>query len=1288
MSTLKPESLNSDNPDNPNNSSNLNSLHNNQLEDSIKEKLTQEIKSIEYLLTEVPAWRANNLLQPNADKELFNFYGTRRYNLLQMLLPENKGQATNTDTASQVTTSIKHNTFVVKPAENFTNPSEDNLVLDPAFTENKVNNSSETLTKPLITAHIEVSRPISSQLNTSTSVNQGIPRQSRPYTAPPPISPTPPQKSLGELVSENINYIFAACGALFVGGIALYYRNELYHGLSQPIVQAAILMLITLAFLVSGISLVRQTDQTLLGRTLALVGSLLVPINPWFLVKSELIADTGRGWVLAIACTLLYTTLTYFLKDPLFVYLSLATGMITTWVGVYHFSNNVVYFSSYATALMAYSILALIAEGFFTAKEGDFTKERFGRPFFHFAQIGILLTLLFYTPLVALLPREFVATKMYFDSSYNSLLTVWLALAAMFAYSYSAKVRRASYFVYLSIAALYWSEISLFIYLKSSPGQAFLTISLTTLIISFLAKKLSLEEFYHKPIYLVSAIISYSSIGLAIIMLLAGVEISWFTILAFLVTAVIFQAGLQASLTQQKTISYEAAILYLSTFVLSLTKLTLDKDFLLLLFPLPTIITSILSYLAFKSKQEEKNVSWQNISIFCIGIAIYKLVQLSVNKDFSDIVLAIFWLEISLSLAAFSYLVKKEIPALVSAIFSTSILILSSKLFLDHFNLPIHKEALIFYAILALTYYVISQTNLLWKEIKQALSYLSNVLVVFLVIVSSVLILDNNPTTTTIARMFPVVLALFLIAGKESWHLWKAQNTLHSSLLGIIGIILLASVLYLVNIPSYKYLYLAEIILAIGYLLLACRLIQQKVNPQVSITFEVLANLIVVVGALGLIISGYNSSLDSFSSTTCLGYLVIVFFYLLATQLTEKADLIKVYSHSTFSLLLVTICLFAYNFGLHTWADLAAILIPVLIGFLFVDRLMENTKLSSASIGVAQVAQPIVVIFGIISGLSRNSPPISGTIFFAEISFFYLFLGLSRTKTYAIYLSVITSIISLFKLLDHFQVDFSYLTLFYGVYGLALFYIAGKTKDKWLSPIIYNSAHLILGLSATALTLQSFVSMASNNNQLTPCLISLIIMISIFSWVSITVEDKVIKNIYKNSAYVLGGVTYLAGGNWLGFSLISQTEFYSLPLALFILWNGYKTKADDSANFWLSFGAVLCVLPTLLHVMQCRFISNEPSAIYDFILIVVSLALMLLGILMQMKVVARISQAAFVTELAIIVFSAVNWEQQWLSILMILLAVGVFIAAWTIHNRYKNHQQAQKEAQNSRFSAR
>ena len=158
--------------------------------------LAQEINSIDYLLREVPAWRANKLIYPNAEQELFRFYGSRRYNLVQNLLPQNNQKSAEpipiptTTNSSPVVTPTINSTFVVKPISK----TEDSLTLD-------IN-----LTEPLQTP---------SQPNIEAS-----PKTSRSYIPPPfLLTPPPPQKPLGELVSENINYIFAACAALFVGGV-------------------------------------------------------------------------------------------------------------------------------------------------------------------------------------------------------------------------------------------------------------------------------------------------------------------------------------------------------------------------------------------------------------------------------------------------------------------------------------------------------------------------------------------------------------------------------------------------------------------------------------------------------------------------------------------------------------------------------------------------------------------------------------------------------------------------------------------------------------------------------------------------------------------------------------------------------------------------------------------------------------------------------------------------------------------------------------------------------------
>lgn len=1287
MSTSKPEPLDPNSP-----AKNLTPKNS---QDQLKESLLQEIYAIEYLLKEAPAWRANSLISYSTEQEFFRFYGTRRYNLLQAFSTQSK-QQTQTDTIianslantsreqiGQTTNAIEHNTFVIKAEGQATNQAEEELILEPNLAEN-IPSSIAITPMPLPIPQNSVSpRQISS--SNSFNQNQSTSSQRSSFTSFSSYTETPPQKSLGELVSENINYIFAACGALFVGGVALYYRNELYHGLSQPIVQAAILMIVTFGFLVGGIFLVRQTNQALVGRTLTLVGSLLVPINPWFLVKSGLIANSGRAWILGVACTLLYASLVYFLKDSLFIYLSLIAGMLTTWVGVHHFSGNTSYLSSYATALLVYSIIALLAEQFFSAKEGDFTREKFGKPFFHFAQIGIALTLLFYTPLVAFLPREFVATKMHFDPSYNGLVTVWLALAGAFAYGYSARLRHASYFVYLSIAALYWSEISLFIYLKSSPGQGLLVIAITTLIIGVITKQLSLETLYSEPVALLSKAIGYSYICLAATILVLGVEISWALILAFVVVALMFQLGLVEQ--KENLVSSQLGVLLLSSYVLSLTKLTLDKDLFLLLLPLPLFASLVLCYLVAKSKKDGLSASLEQIALFCIGVSIYKLTQLSIAKDFSYLVLAFFWLEISLGFAALSYLVKKEVHALVSAIVSVGILTLSYGLALAHFDYLEKSNSILAFAILAFAYYGLSQRGLIWNVMTRALSYVSTSLIGLLLFISSILVTEALFNQPKISKYSFVAVALCVITVKEFWHLWKERNILHSVLLGISGVVGLPLILGQLTTNS-QHIFLAEIILAIGYLLVAYKLTQENIQ-QIPESFEVLANLAVIPNAVALLAFGYNSSLDSFSAVTCLGYLVITFFYILATQLSEKPNQIKGYGYISFSILLVSICLFAYNFGMHNWADLSALLIPVLIGYLFMDRLLENSKFSNASIMVAQVAQPLVVLLGIISGLSRNNPPVNGAIFFAEITLFYLYLGLLKTQTYALYTSIITSTISLWKLLDHCDIEYSYFTVLYAFYGVVLLYISEKIKNKyaWVNVTIRNCAHSILGLSATVLILQTFASLGLSNYKITPYIPALLVMLCIFSFISMMTKDARLKSIYKHSSYVLAGVAYLTIGIRLGFNLLKESEFYTLPFAGFMLWMGYtaKRKSEDSADIYLSFGGVLAILPTLLHVMHYRFVIASSSSGYDFLLIIVSLALMLGGTLLQAKSVSKIGQAGFVSALAIIVFSSVNWEQQGLSVLMILLAIGVSVGAWVIHNRYKNLQELQREAESNRF---
>lgn len=1251
-------------------------------EQTIKENIIDEVKSIDYLLREVPAWRANNLIHPFTEQELFRFYGARRQHLIQTIYPQSQqNQAVNETITNPTTTSSVENTvdkkFIIKHSDKLTSDSStaNNLELDINLNLEDVAQPSSPLQPSLASVNsVAALEKPTTPIFSNPPVRQNPPRRIYNYETPQP--PPQPTKNLGELISENINYIFAACAALFVGGIALYYRNELYHGLTQPITQAVILMLLTLGFLISGVYIARKTSENIAGRTLTLVGALLVPINPWFLVRSHLIADTGRGWVLGIFCTLLYISITYFLKDPLFVYLSLVTGMITTWVGVYLFSNHIAQLTVYAVALITYSILSLITEQIFRpAQEGvEFSREKFGRPFFHFAQVGIAITLLFYTPLIAFLPQEFIAAKEHFDPSYSSLMTACLALAASFAYGYSGAIRRASYFIYLSIGAIYWSEISLFIHLKSNPGQAMLIIAATTFALGLIAQKSSLEELFKQPMSLVATIIGNIYIGLAVIFLMFSVNTSWSFILAFLVVAVMFQTKVVEHNDQENI--YRVSLLGLTVYLLALTKLALDKDFYLILLPLPAVISLALSYKMAKAKNTSLSSSWQYVSLFIAVVAVYKLIQVSFNQHIAYSTLAIFFLEITLIVAAFSYLVEEEIYKLTTAIISGGIFVLSYSLMLADLRYLPYRKAFIAYAILVFAYYALSQTSLLWDAMKQALSYLSTAIAGFLALLSLAALLESNMFSATV----PVVLALVIITSKELWHLYNDRDSLQASLLGSTLTILLAALLVLLNVTTNEYFFLAEIFLAFGYLVLANKLSQKQLS-QISVPFDVLANLIVAISALGLLFVGSKYNLDtlSFSPLTTFGYITIVGFYVLATVLSTDQNKTTGYSHATFSVVLMVICLFGNYFGLRNWADLAVVLTPVLIGYIFLDRALENTKFSGASLAVAQVAQPIVMLLGIWSGLFRSASPLSSAFFFAEFATFYLCLGLLKKQVNYLYVSIFIWSISLWKVLAHFDIAACYLTIFYAIYGAILLYLADRDSDSydWTKPALYNFGHSLLAISSLILVGQTFVSLNLSDEHLSAYVVSLLTMVAIFAWVSVQLKDENLKTTYKNAAIALSGVSYLTIGIRLGFSLLEQTEFYSLPIGIVLFWAGYdaKRKSETEANLWFSSGSLLWVLPTLLHVMRYRFIVGESSTSYDFLLILLTLVLMIGGILTRTKSVTTIGQAGFIIELAIIVFSAVKWEQQGLSVLMILLAVAVFISAWTIHYYYKRNKQ-------------
>jgi hypothetical protein len=78
-----------------------------------------------------------------------------------------------------------------------------------------------------------------------------------------------------------------------------------------------------------------RTRLRFTGRALTLAGSLLVPVNFWFLVRSGLVRDQGRAWLVCALCALLYAHTAALLREKLYVYLASVATIATAWTLIY-----------------------------------------------------------------------------------------------------------------------------------------------------------------------------------------------------------------------------------------------------------------------------------------------------------------------------------------------------------------------------------------------------------------------------------------------------------------------------------------------------------------------------------------------------------------------------------------------------------------------------------------------------------------------------------------------------------------------------------------------------------------------------------------------------------------------------------------------------------------------------------------------------------------------------------------------------------------------------------------
>jgi hypothetical protein len=347
-------------------------------------------------------------------------------------------------------------------------------------------------------------------------------RKRRKLSAPRATKPAGQRRVRLETLADphTIRLMLYTGAPMLVVGIIIWLHDVLYLKLQEPLVQAALLAIGTIVVTVSGWLTILRTRLLLTGRALTLTGSLLVPVNFWFLARSGLIEKSGSAWFVCTLCALLYALTAATLREKLYVYLASVATIATAWTIIYRIEREA--FGLYALALMTVSLAFLHLSQMFPAGTDDgrrtiddrqptkdnpqsairnpqspLSYELWSLPLVHVALAGVVLALFLYMPLrfgssPSFADGIFRLRANEYDSSIAMLLSVAVAYAAWFASRRIFTNRRVA-FLTMSVLALLWTEFLAADGLRLSGSTQLLLLAATALIITLTARMLKSE---------------------------------------------------------------------------------------------------------------------------------------------------------------------------------------------------------------------------------------------------------------------------------------------------------------------------------------------------------------------------------------------------------------------------------------------------------------------------------------------------------------------------------------------------------------------------------------------------------------------------------------------------------------------------------------------------------------------------------------------------------------------------------------------------------------------------
>jgi hypothetical protein len=536
----------------------------------------QEIRSLNYLLSELSRWEEDGIVEHEQASGLRESYEERREGLRAQLAASRKRTRTVAPPSAEVKTPAPDELSTPQPPPDASYPARQ-FAPDP-----------QSFFPPPVA-------PLPTGL---------------PFRTP---KPSTPRRPLLETLSDpyTIRLLLYAGAAMLVVGVVIGLKDILYLKLQEPVVQATLLVIGTIAVTVSGWFAILRTRLLLTGRALTLTGSLLVPVNFWFLVRSGLIENSGRAWLVCAFCAALYALTAAFLRERLYVYLASVAAIATAWTIIYRIEHEA--FGLYALVLMAASLVFLHLSRLFPAGRGDgqlsiddeqasvadkqsaignrqssliarLSYELWGPPLVRVALIGATLSALLYMPLRfgssgTLADGIFRLRGNDYDSSVAMLLFAAAAYIAWFTGRYIYPARRA--FLYTASAlALFWTEFLAADGLRLSGSAQLLLLASSALIVALAARVMkngTLALALHRASLIVS--VALASIAYAVISTSPAYTLMQSAILAFLAaTYAVASAPRFSEKVAAETLAHAAALSASIAFLIALTSLSLQSE--------------------------------------------------------------------------------------------------------------------------------------------------------------------------------------------------------------------------------------------------------------------------------------------------------------------------------------------------------------------------------------------------------------------------------------------------------------------------------------------------------------------------------------------------------------------------------------------------------------------------------------------------------------------------------------------------------------------------------------